>query len=82
MHPLLPDLSALTDDEVYKKYEELNKRYTQAFRYGPVSIIPQIQTLLQDYQAEINRRQQKMIQSMEERANKDGKGFKNRIDIS
>jgi hypothetical protein len=82
MHPLLPDLSALTDDEIYKKYEELNKRYTQAFRYGPVALIPQIQTLMQDYQSEINRRQQKMIQDMEERANKDGKGFKSRIDIS
>jgi hypothetical protein len=38
--------------------------------------------LTQDYQAEINRRQQKMIKDMEERANKDGKGFKSIIDIS
>jgi hypothetical protein len=82
MHPLLPDLSALSDDELYKKYEDLNKRTARAYRYGPSSVIPQLQMLTQDYQAEINRRQQKMIKDMEERANKDGKGFKSIIDIS
>jgi hypothetical protein len=82
MHPLLPDLSALGDDEIHKKYEELSKRYSRAFRFGPTSVIPQLQMLMQDYQAEINRRQAKMIQDMEDRANKNGKGFNNIIDIS
>lgn len=82
MHPLAPDLTALTDEEVHKKYGELSKRYSQAYRSGPQSILPQIQLLMQDYQAEINRRQQKLIADMEARANKDGKGFKSIIDIS
>lgn len=82
MHPLLPDLSVFSDDELYKKYDELGKRFAQASRFGPYSIIPQLQTLMQDYQSEINRRQQKLIRDMEERANKDGKGFKSIIDIS
>lgn len=82
MHPLTPDLSKLSDEEVNKKYEELNKRLSQAFRFGPHSIISQIQMLQQDYQAEIGRRQALLIQQMEERAAKNGKGFKGIIDIS
>lgn len=82
MHPLLPDLSALSDDELYKKYEDLNKRFSRAYRFGPASVIPQIQMLMQDYQSEINRRQQKLLRDMEERASKNGKGFKGIIDIS
>lgn len=82
MHPLGPDLSNLTDDELNKKYGELSKRYTQAFRFGPASIIPQIQMLMQDYQEEISKRNQKMMKDMEERANRNGKGFKGIIDIS
>ena len=43
---------------------------------------PQIQMLMQDYQAELARRQEKLMKDMEERANKNGKGFKGIIDIS
>jgi hypothetical protein len=82
MHPLSPDLSQLSDDEVAKKYNELMKRYNQAYRFGPVDIMPQLQMLIQDYQEEMNRRQAKLMQDMEERANKNGKGFSGIIDIS
>lgn len=82
MHPLTPDLSNLTDDEIFKKFEELNKRLGQAYRFGPASIIPQLQMLLADYQSVIDQRRAKLMQQMEERANKDGKGFKGIIDIS
>lgn len=82
MHPLTPDLSNLTDEELFKKFEDLNKRLSQAYRFGPAAAIPQLQMLLADYQEVINVRQAKMIQQMEERANKNGKGFKGIIDIS
>jgi hypothetical protein len=82
MHPLAPDLSSLSDDELYKKFNDLQGRFTQAYRFGPTSVIPQLQMLIAGYQEEIARRQSKMMKDMEERANRDGKGFKNIIDIS
>jgi len=82
MHPLSPDLSTLTDEEVASKFNELSKRLGQAYRSGPSQIIPQIQMLMQDYQQELGNRQQKLMKEMEERAEKNGKGFKGIIDIS
>ena len=82
MHPLSPDLSKLTDEEVSSKFNELSKRLGQAYRSGPSQIIPQIQMLMQDYQQEIANRQQKLMKEMEARAEKNGKGFKGIIDIS
>lgn len=82
MHPLSPDMSKFTDEELHKKYEELNRRLGQAYKFGPSSIIYQLQMLMGDFQAEISRRQAKLMQDMEERAAKNGKGFKGIIDIS
>lgn len=82
MHPLAPDLSTVSDDELAKKYNDLNKRLGQAYRSGPSQIIPQIQMLMQDYQNELSRRQEKIMKEMEARADKNGKGFKGIIDIS
>jgi hypothetical protein len=79
MHPLGTDLSSLSDDELHKKYGELQKRFGQAYRFGPQSIIPQIQMLMQDYQYEIGIRNQKQ---MEELSKNTGKGPKGIIDIS
>jgi hypothetical protein len=82
MHPLGPELSGLSDDELNKKYSELQKRYTQCWRSGPQSVIPQIQMLLSDYQAEISRRNQKVMDEMMKKAEQRGKGFGGVIDIS
>ena len=77
MHPLGPDLTGLSDDELHNKYSELQKRFGQAYRFGPQSIIPQLQMLMQDYQMEISLRNQKQLEEL----NKNGKG-KGIIDIS
>ena len=82
MHPLAPDLSTVSDDELAKKYNDLNKRLGQAYRSGPSQIIPQIQMLMQDYQNELGRRRDKLMKEMEARAEKNGKGFNGIIDIS
>ena len=82
MHPLSPDLSTLTDEEVASKFNDLSKRLGQAYRSGPSQLIPQIQMLMQDYQQELGNRQQKLMTEMEQRAEKNGKGFKGIIDIS
>jgi len=76
MHPLVSDLS---DDELHSKYGELQKRFGQAYRFGPQGIIPQLQMLMQDYQYEIGIRNQKQ---MEELNKNSGKGPKGIIDIS
>ena len=86
MHPLLSNLTNLSDDELYNKLSELNKRYSQAYRFGPQQIIPQLQMLIEDYNAEINRRNAKKMQELQEKLDKqankkDGKGMKGIIDI-
>lgn len=78
MHPLGPDLTGLSDDELHTKYSELQKRFGQAYRFGPQSIIPQLQMLMQDYQSEISLRNQKQLEEL----NKNSKGPKGIIDIS
>jgi hypothetical protein len=81
MHPLSPDLSGLSDDELHKKFGDLQKRFMQAYRIGPASIIPQLQMVMEDYQAEISRRNQKYMEDLQKKTDKDGKGFKGIIDI-
>lgn len=81
MHPLGQDLSKLTDEELQKKFGDLQKRYMQAYKFGPVSVIPQIQMFMEDYQAEITRRNQKQMAELTKRAEESGKGMKGIIDI-
>lgn len=77
MHPLLPDLTKLTLDELNNKYGDLLKRITYAYQIGQPDMVNQLQMLLQDYQAEIQVRNQKALAEME----KNSKNFKNIIDI-
>jgi hypothetical protein len=76
-HPLIPDLSKLTMEEVNQKYGELIKRLNYAYRIGQSDMVGQLQLLMQDYQDEINRRNQKAMADMESKS----KQFKNIIDI-
>lgn len=77
MHPLAPDLTNLTDDDLHKKRAELQNRMMFAYRMGHGDIIGQIQLLLGDYDAEIQRRNQKMLDEM----TKNNPNFKDKIDI-
>lgn len=77
MHPLVSDLSDLTNEELQKKYDDLMKKYNQAFRFGPTSIIPQMQMILESYQHELNNRHRKTLEEMEKKGDK----FKGIIDI-
>jgi hypothetical protein len=86
MHPLLGSLANLSDDDLYTKLNELNKRYVQAYRLGPASAVPQLQMIIEDYNAEIGRRNDKKMQELQEKldkkTSKDGKsGMKGIIDI-
>lgn len=85
MHPLAPSLSSLTDQDLYTKYTDLQKRLTQAWRFGPQGLVPQIQLMMEHYQSEIQERQRKQMADMAERAakgkGKDGKGYSGIVDI-
>ena len=76
-HPLAPNLSGLSQEELMKKHNELMTKLNQAYRFGPSGIIPQMQMLLDDYRNEMQNRQAKQLEEME----KNSKNFKNIIDI-
>ena len=76
-HPLTPDLSKLTQEELTNKYNDLMRRMNYAFRIGQVDMVGQLQMLIQDYQSEISNRNQKALAEMEAKS----KTFKNIIDI-
>lgn len=77
MHPLAPNMSELTMEELNGKYNELVKKMTQAQRLGSGSLMNQLGMLLEDYKSEISRRQQQILADANKNAN-----FKNIIDIS
>lgn len=76
-HPLTPDLSKLTQDELNTKYNDLVGRLNQAHRWGNPDMVGQLQMLMQDYQEEISDRQRKMMADLE----KNSKTFNKIIDI-
>lgn len=76
-HPLTPDLSKLTLQELNDKYGDLLKRTTFAYRIGNADMIQQLQMLMEDYQTEIQARNAKALEEMQ----KQSKQFKNIIDI-
>lgn len=77
MHPLAPDLSTLSDNDLHKKHGELVQRLSQAYRIGPSGIIGQLQMLLENYNSEIQRRNQKLMDELM----KKGKNMSGIIDI-
>lgn len=77
MHPLQPDLSKMTMEELTAKHSELLKRITYAHRMGSNDMLAQLQMLLEGYQLELNERNRRQLEDME----KNSKNFKNIIDI-
>ena len=77
MHPLSPDLTSLSNDELHKKIGELQQRLIYAGRAGSGEIIYQLQLLLNDYKNEADARNRKALEELESKS----KNFKNIIDI-
>ena len=77
MHPLVSDLSNLSTEELHKKYNELMQKYNQAHRFGPISVLPQMKMILENYRFEMDVRNRKLLEEMEEKSDK----FKGIIDI-
>jgi hypothetical protein len=76
-HPLIGDLTSLTNDELHKKYADLTKRIGQAYRMGMSDAVQQLNMIMEDYTAEIKRRNEKMLADMAEKSAE----FKHIIDI-
>ena len=70
MHPLTPDLSELKDDELHKKLSDLTQRLTMSYKQGNYPIAGQLHMLIDDYQAEVTRRQQKVLEELSAKNNK------------
>jgi len=77
MHPLVGNLEELSNEELHKKYNELLSKYNQAHRFGPTSVIPQMNMILENYRFEMDKRNRKVIEEMESKNDK----FKGIIDI-
>ena len=78
MHPLAPDLSKLTEDELQKKRSELQSRLAFVYRTGNTDLVGQLSMLINDYDIEIQTRNQKLMDQMA----KASKNFGNIINIS
>lgn len=76
-HPLTPDLSKLTIEELNQKYGDLLNRITGAYRLGRPEVVQQLQMLMDDYKMELDNRNLKQLEEMQ----KNSKQFKNIIDI-
>ena len=72
MHPLAPNLSNLTDDDLHSKRAELQNRMMFAYRMGHGDMIGQIQLLLNDYDMEFQKSNQKMLDEMKKKCKKLG----------
>lgn len=77
MHPLVGNLENLSNEELHQKYNDLMAKYNQAFRFGPTTIIPQMQMILENYRYEMDRRNRKTMEEIEQKNDK----FKGLIDI-
>jgi hypothetical protein len=62
MHPLTPDLTKLTDDQLYTKRSELQTRLGFAYRIGSADMVNQLTLLIGDYMLEIETRNKKMLE--------------------
>lgn len=79
MHPLTPDLTKLTDQDLANKTRELSERLTKAYRFGNPALVAQVSMMLEDYQNEVGRRRQAELEKL---MNNNQDRFKGIIDIS
>lgn len=72
-NPLFPNLSELKDDDLIAKIDELQKRYFTMASYGNMGLASQYHFLLSHYQEELNIRNQKHLQDMMKKMEKNRK---------
>ena len=82
-HPLVPDLTGLSNDDLREKIQDLSKKLTIAHQNMP-SAVYQVQLMLDDYIEEQHNRDRKHLEKLMDQAKKDGKGkgWDDIVDIS
>ena len=65
MHPLVTDLTGLSDDELSSKQSEIVSRISQAYSFGNQQMVHQLQLLQQDYALEAEKRNKKLLDQMQ-----------------
>jgi hypothetical protein len=70
MHPLTPSLINLTDDEVLTKINDLQNRISFSYSMGRPEMIQQLQMVLEDYRFEQQKRQQKLMDELQQTLSK------------
>lgn len=80
-HPLLDDVSKLTDGELQDKITDLTKKLNQSYRFGNPALIRQVGMVLDEMKEERVRRDREHLQKLAEQNDGDDK-FKDSIDIS
>lgn len=78
MHPLAPDLATLSDEELHSKRADLQNKLSFAYKMGHSNLVGQLHLLLQDYNLEVEKRNQKMLDQI----NKNSKNFQDKINIT
>jgi ribosomal protein L12E/L44/L45/RPP1/RPP2 len=76
MHPLMPDLNGKNLDDLLKEINNVHKKMAWAARMGHNHMIPQMRSVADTYQEEINKRYQQEAQ-----AAKENPIFKDSLDI-
>lgn len=77
-HPLLNNLTELSNEELYAKFAELNKKLSSAYRLGMGEAVFQLNMIREDYQYELDRRSRKELEDLVAKS----PDFKNIIDIN
>ena len=73
-HPFIGDLSHLSMDDLVEKVSTLTKNMAYCTRSGNYAMANQIQMVLENYRAELNRQQRKLLE--------DDEAITGKIDIS
>ena len=72
-HPLVPDLTGLSNDDLREKIQDLNKKLMIAHQNMPNAVY-QVQLMLDDYIEEQHNRDREYLEKLMDQAKKDGKG--------
>ena len=80
-HPLLDDVSKLTDGELQDKITDLTKKLNQSHRFGNPALIRQVGMMLDEMREERVRRDREHLKKLSEQEDGNDK-FKDSIDIS
>ena len=70
MHPLTPSLTNLTDDEVLTKINDIQNLISFSYSMGRPEMIQQLQMVLEDYRFEQQKRQQKLMDELQQTLSK------------